>query len=383
VASVEFRPGRPKPYRVRVMVALRDAKTGQTVMRRRSYSCATVREAEGLAAAGALHEQDRRQAAEVHGPLAKSKVITVSQALDAHMQKRRAKGLSNVRDDESRADRIARDLGDVPVRELTRADVRRWKHAVATTPSRKTGQLPAAQTVKNMLNLLRTALADCVDRGDIEENPADGVKVGRDSKETRAKRTVAPLTRAELDAIVRVASPRLGLLATIAAFTGLRQGEMWALQHDDVVERDGAIAFLVRRGQLDGRATKSGAERVVPLVAEAEQALVAWRRLTESDERRHPRLVFFTERGAPLPSGKPPRGWFEALRAAGITRRIRWHDLRHTCGTWLANGTIGGRTWAMQEVRDFLGHASVQTTERYAHRREESVLRAVRETRRR
>jgi integrase len=45
---------------------------------------------------------------------------------------------------------------------------------------------------------------------------------------------------------------------------------------------------------------------------------------------------------------------------------VRWHDLRHTCASFLLSGAVG-RRWSMAELKEMLGHASVTTTERYAH----------------
>jgi integrase len=55
-----------------------------------------------------------------------------------------------------------------------------------------------------------------------------------------------------------------------------------------------------------------------------------------------------------------------ALAASGITRRVRWHDLRHTCASSLVAGWWGGRPWRLEEVREMLGHTSIKVTERYS-----------------
>jgi hypothetical protein len=65
------------------------------------------------------------------------------------------------------------------------------------------------------------------------------------------------------------------------------------------------------------------------------------------------------------------RGLRTWLRKAGVTRPslfkatsvslpLRWHDLRATCGTWLA---VAGRP--ATEIRDVLGHTQVSMTDRY------------------
>ena len=43
-------------------------------------------------------------------------------------------------------------------------------------------------------------------------------------------------------------------------------------------------------------------------------------------------------------------------------RKIRFHDLRHSCATLLLKKGI-----SLREIQDWLGHSSSKTTERYAH----------------
>ena len=56
----------------------------------------------------------------------------------------------------------------------------------------------------------------------------------------------------------------------------------------------------------------------------------------------------------------------EWLVTAGVKRQLRWHDLRHTFASSLVSG-FWGHKWALDEVRDQMGHSSVTVTEMYAH----------------
>lgn len=57
------------------------------------------------------------------------------------------------------------------------------------------------------------------------------------------------------------------------------------------------------------------------------------------------------------------RGHQPAVRAAGLSPKLRLHDLRHTAATlWLASGQ------SIYFVQQQLGHADIQTTiDRYGH----------------
>ena len=70
----------------------------------------------------------------------------------------------------------------------------------------------------------------------------------------------------------------------------------------------------------------------------------------------------------------------EYLSAAGITRPVRWHDLRHTCASALLQGQWGDK-WTIEEVSAQLGHSSISVTERYAHLGETVLKKAAKKVR--
>lgn len=257
----------------------------------------------------------------------------------------------------------ATELGRTLVSEIERADVRDWMRELAGKDSAR-GEPLSWQSRKHALGLVRRCLAEAVEDGLLESNPAREIKLDR---RPSAGDEWTYLELHELAAILALDLPAQSRAAIEwAALTGLRQGELAALQWDDVDEAAGTIR--VRRS-WDRAATKTGRARLVTLIPEALAAVARWR----SERARGEALVF------PRSPGRMwSRGWDwgwgdrrgdrkDIPTQAGIRRRVRFHDLRHTHASHLVSGSWSVGPWALELVRDQLGHSSIEETERYAH----------------
>ncbi|HEX8789842.1 MAG TPA: tyrosine-type recombinase/integrase [Polyangiaceae bacterium] len=153
------------------------------------------------------------------------------------------------------------------------------------------------------------------------------------------------------------------MLYAVAVFTGLRAGELAALEWPDIdLERR-----LITVHHSYSGPTKSGRIRHVPILDALLSLLKAWR-------LRHPgRLVFANLAGTML---QPSARIFQevlhrVLDAAKLPNVIRggkerpyvtFHGLRHTFAShWVVKG---GDIFKLQKI---LGHASIAMTQRYAH----------------
>lgn len=154
------------------------------------------------------------------------------------------------------------------------------------------------------------------------------------------------LTTAEEAALLAECGAYLRPMVAFAIDTGLRLEEQLSLTWPQV--------DLTRR-RVVIHATKSGRPRTVPLNERAGTiAGTLPRRVGKPGE---PDWVFTKSDGSRY--GKLTRGLAGAAKRAGITD-LKWHDLRRTCGCRL----LQEHGLSMEEVRDWLGHASVVQTER-------------------
>ncbi len=274
-------------------------------------------------------------------------------------------------------------FSDWPLRAIKRVDVHRWVlalgrvRALATRTSPVTGETTreptarrlSAQTVRHALRLLRGCLGAAADEGLVATNVALGVRSPRAAATTVDRWTY--LTASEIAAVLALELRHDQRAAiTVAVYAGLRQGELWGLRWCDVVI-DGPRPEIIVRHSWRGP-TKAGRPRRVPLLPAALEAMRSWRRLAPGLGEA---LVWPAHGGGGHARGYDA-GWAVVRRRAGITRRVRWHDLRHTCASHLVSGTWG-RPWRLEEVRQLLGHSSIQVTERYAHLAPDSIHEAA------
>ena len=284
-------------------------------------------------------------------------------------------------------------LAGRPLQILNRKDLRAWleqlsrKRALRAARGRRaTPGLLSAQTATHCFALVRKCLSEAVEEGYLSANPALGMRLSLERDATRETWTY--LTDTEIAALIQCDQiPPLEKAAFIVGiFTGLRQGELWGLHWADVDLGDSA-QLTVRfsyRGPTKGRKI-----RYVPLLGPAKQTLIEWRKLCP---RTAEDLVFPSATGLMRRKGDNANWQSFRIREgnayvhhpgyrqlAGIKRDVRFHDLRHTCASHLSMGTWG-RAWRIEEIRDFLGHSDIKTTQRYAHLSPDHLRRAVRET---
>lgn len=274
-----------------------------------------------------------------------------------------------------------------PLDQIRPPELRAWVRAMHDKDAQVRGQAPrklSTETIKRTFSFVSAVFTAAVEDELIDMNPAAPVKIRRRADEDATKEKWTFLTLEEQRAIVSCTSiPQADRLAIrFAAATGLRQGEQFNLELRDLHVGVEKPRVFVRFGS-PGKPPKSGKTRTVPLFADGLVAAREWLDLLPEYAQENPHgLVFPYHTGSRRTIGKP-LGHGATLRRhlalVGITRRVRWHDLRHTFCSNLVTGVLG-RRWTLEEIRPLAGHSSISITERYAHLDERALAMAANET---
>jgi integrase len=172
------------------------------------------------------------------------------------------------------------------------------------------------------------------------------------------------LSREEAERLIRTTQEQpWRAMITVALRTGLRLGELIALDWSDVnVE---TRLLTVRRSAFKRQivSTKSNRIRHIPFTKETERALRAI---------QQPSGAVFNQCGRSVDDQSARRAIARLSKEAGI-RHIGWHVLRHTFASHLVTAGV-----SIKAVQELLGHSDVRTTMRYAHLAPSALHDAVR-----
>jgi len=252
-------------------------------------------------------------------------------------------------------------FGERPLHLLRREDVKRLIAKLAEAKK-------ARGTIVNCLVPLKAAYNQAKEDGLVTMNPVE--RLGRLLKASRDRREhIQPLSAEELEALLKTAQERFPFLYPLllcAARTGLRMGELIGLQWGDVDFRGTFIE--IRRGVVLREVTTTKTHKIrrvdmSPVLLETLQRLKEVRQLEAMNEGRELVLwVFLSPEGQRWDDRNLRRAFYRCLEAAEI-REVRFHDLRHTYASLMAQAGAPPKY-----VQEQLGHSSIQVTmDIYSH----------------
>ena len=288
-------------------------------------------------------------------------------------------------------------LGKTGVSSLSPALVRRWHHLLgerlAADAERRRADLAAAGRQGSAASLrdgatrqaqayrlLRAAMTTAVTDGLVQTNPCTirGAATPRRAMGRGRAMTDRLLSPAQVAAAAAAMPARYRALVLMAAWSGLRQGELLALTRGDLDLQAVPATVTVRRAV---RRTDTGAVRVdVPKTAASVRvvtlpdpvtdALCA--HLEEFVSADPGAFVFATRTGSTPARSNLGSSWRRACATAGVPH-VRLHDLRHLAQVYAAEA---GAT--LPELMARLGHSTPSAAMVYLHARADRVTQLTR-----
>lgn len=218
----------------------------------------------------------------------------------------------------------------------------------------------SAKTIVNVHCILHRALEQAYRWRLIGTNVADLVDPPRVAR--REMRALTP-EQARL-VLAAAASDQLEALWHLAITAGLRQGELLALRWPQVDLDRGTVSVV---GTLEQRA---GHEHVIaePKTQRSRRQVQLGAATVESLRRQRAAsssigFVFSRVDGRPLSTSIVVKAWDKLQARAGVSPRVRFHDLRHTAATLMLSRGVHPKI-----VSEMLGHATVAITlDLYSH----------------
>jgi integrase len=245
-------------------------------------------------------------------------------------------------------------FGDVPLAKITTAQVRNWSTKMRGADG------PGACTGAKCYRLLRTIMGTAVEDGLVITNPCTIKGAGT---EPTSKRPI--VTVAQAFELADLVGPRFRSIVLLAAFVGLRKGEMLGMRRADL-DLDASLATVEQQRQL----SRNGAHLVGPPKTDAGRRAVSIPSALIDDLRCHvdayaqpgdDGYVFTGVKGGPLAPHVLQKAWANARSQLDLDD-VHLHDLRHLAGTLAASTGAGTK-----ELMHRLGHASPQAALRYQH----------------
>lgn len=232
---------------------------------------------------------------------------------------------------------------------------------VQARPLETAGETTAAQSYRALHAILATAVLD----GLLQTNPCQVKGAGQTAHRERGTATPAEVTR-----LSELMPPRFAAAVTLAAWSGLRYGELFALARRHINPETASVVVERALEQLPGKpisfkrpkTARSRRSVAIPSFAMEHLRLHLEQFADESPDA----LVFSMPDGRPVPSARISRD-FRAARAQIGRDDLTWHDLRHT-GATLAY-KAGAST---PEVMRRLGHTTMRAAMIYSHAADDS-----------
>ena len=259
---------------------------------------------------------------------------------------------------------IKPNIGKIQLEKLTSLDLQKFykklleKGRVDRIESRKQSNGLSAKTVRNIHQIISSAMKLAQEQKLIASNPTEGCALPR-----LEHREMQTLPVEQLQSFLREAKDSgVFELYYLELVTGLRRGELLGLKWEDVDLERGDLRVRRQIARISGEVVEAplktkNAYRTLPLAEDTVDILEAQRKKTGDSP-----WVFPSPTGGPISPDSVLHMLHRVLKRAGLPR-VRFHDLRHTFATLALQNGVDVKT-----MSGMLGHFSAGfTLDTYAH----------------
>ncbi len=258
---------------------------------------------------------------------------------------------------------IAPNVGKIPIEKLSTMDLQKLcrklmdKGRVERIEAEKQPKGLSAKTIRNIMQIISSAMDFAVAQKIITENPCKAVELPKVEKQEMqtipVEQLQAFLTEAKASGVYE--------MYYIELSTGLRRGELLGLKWTDIDWNHAVITVRRQVARVNGEITEAplktkNSYRRVSISPQALEVLKTQKAKTNSE------YVFPSPTGGPISPDSVNNMLKRVLARAGIPK-VRFHDLRHTFATIALQNGVDIKT-----VSSILGHFSAGfTLDTYAH----------------
>lgn len=223
-------------------------------------------------------------------------------------------------------------------------------------------------TVKKIFNLVQTSFKSAERKELISKNPFN--LLGKEDKPKVTRKKFDYWTTEEVRHFFKVLDHRQKILFILAIYTGCRRGEILGLRWKDIDFNNNQLRLtqtLKPRNRIKDGGKNENASRSITVspfvISELEKHRIQIEKEKLKAEKYYDNdLVVCQKNGKPVSLGNFTKFWNRTIEKTEM-RRIRFHDLRHTCASLLLSAGVHPKV-----VQELLGHASIKITlDTYSH----------------
>ena len=271
----------------------------------------------------------------------------------------------------NKVDVISKYFNDLNIKlcDLKRADIKTFYQYLLTEKNIK------PQTVKRYHANIHKALKEAIELELISINPSDNICL------EKSEQFIASFyNQQELETLFETAKDSIiEAHILLASYYGLRREEVCALKFSaiDFANHSLTISHTVTHCNLNGkyilvkknRTKNSSSYRTLPLIPRIEKLLLKLKQRDEENKKKFGNsyknkegYILVDEEGKLILPDRVSKTFRQLIKNNNL-KKIRFHDLRHSCASLLLANGIN-----MKEIQQWLGHSSWNTTANiYSH----------------